>query len=53
MGIEHLIARIRRKVEILRMDAKQQGVSLGGHAKEILILLDIMEKEVEQNKRGE
>ena len=39
-----LTDRLRRKVEIIRLDAKQRGYDLGGHASEMLTLITLIEK---------
>ena len=39
-----LTERLRRKVEIIRLDAKQRGYDLGGHASEMLTLIALIEK---------
>jgi len=46
-----ILARLRRKIDIIRLDQKQIGANMGGHASECLSLLDIldrMEKEKDQ-----
>ena len=39
-----LTDRLRRKVDIIRLDAKQRGYDLGCHASEMLTLIDLIEK---------
>ena len=39
-----ILARLRRKIDIIRMDQKQRGGDFGGHASECLTLLDILDR---------
>ena len=39
-----ILARLRRKINIIRLDQKQRGQDFGGHASECLALLDILDK---------
>ena len=39
-----ILARLRRKIDIIRLDHKQIGRDLGGHASECLALLDILDR---------
>ena len=39
-----ILARLRRKIDIIRLDQKQRGGDLGGHASECLKLLDILDR---------
>ena len=39
-----ILARLRRKIDIIRLDSKQLGTNMGGHASECLALLDILDR---------
>ena len=39
-----ILARLRRKIDIIRLDQKQRGGDFGGHASECLTLLDILDR---------
>lgn len=39
-----ILARLRRKIDIIRLDHKRVGTSMGGHASECLALLDILDR---------
>ena len=39
-----ILARLRRKIDIIRLDQKQRGTDMGGHASECLALLDILDR---------
>jgi len=39
-----ILARLRRKIDIIRLDHKQRGTDMGGHASECLALLDILDR---------
>jgi hypothetical protein len=41
---EAILARLRRKIDIIRLDQKQIGANMGGHASECLSLLDMLDR---------
>ena len=48
-----LIERLRRKVDIIRLDAKQRGYDLGGHAGEMMTLIDLIEKYMKRQESNQ
>jgi hypothetical protein len=46
--MQEILTRLRRKIDIIRLDQKQAGKNLGGHASEALKLIDILEKKIER-----
>jgi len=46
-----ILARLRRKIDIIRLDQKQRNGDFGGHASECLALLDILDRMEEGEKQ--
>ena len=49
---DKIIARLRRKVEIVRLDAKARQDAVHHDMNEMLSLLDMLEREMNRNDQG-
>lgn len=52
ISMQEILTRLRRKIDIIRLDQKQAGRNLGGHASEALKLIDMLEKKIERQGNG-
>ena len=50
ISMQEILTRLRRKIDIIRLDSRQAGRNLGGHASEALKLIDILEKRIERQR---
>lgn len=48
ISMQEILTRLRRKIDIIRLDQRNEGRNLGGHALEALKLIDILEKRIER-----
>ena len=48
ISMQEILTRLRRKIDIIRLDQRNEGRNLGGHAFEALKLIDILEKRIER-----
>lgn len=52
ISMQEILTRLRRKIDIIRLDQRNEGRNLGGHALEALKLIDILEKKIERQGNG-
>lgn len=52
ISMQEILTRLRRKIDIIRLDQRNEGRNLGGHALEALKLIDILEKRIERQRSG-
>lgn len=50
ISMQEILTRLRRKINIIRLDQRNEGRNLGGHALEALKLIDILEKRIERQR---